>query len=33
MKNKAIIGLFLGTVLAGSLYAGNCNMDGKMVYE
>ena len=30
MKNKAIIGLFLGTVLAGSLYAGNCNMDGKM---
>ena len=30
MKNKAIIGLFLGTVLAGSLYAGNCNMDEKM---
>lgn len=30
MKSKAIVGLFLGTVLAGSLYAGNCDMNNKM---
>lgn len=27
IKNRVITGLFLGTLLAGSLYATNCDMD------
>lgn len=30
MKNKIITSLFLGTLLTGSLYAANCDMDNKM---